>query len=174
MLTKGTKARSKEAKVRAKMAIPLALVSALVAGLVGMGAASGQTALHLVLRADTQRVREIDLNRPGLRLGDRVAARGTLTDAEGATLGTSHADCVVQVRIAGPETGLWNCTYVLDLADGDLVLRGLDPRGPGAYEMAVLGGTGAYEDASGDATFTDTFDEIQGFDKTDMMITLSK
>ena len=39
--------------------------------------------------------------------------------------------------------------------------------------MAILGGTGAYATASGDATFTDTFDETLGFDKTDMMIRLS-
>ena len=35
------------------------------------------------------------------------------------------------------------------------MLQGLDPRGPGVYDMAILGGTGAYSGASGEATFTD-------------------
>ena len=38
--------------------------------------------------------------------------------------------------------------------------------------MAVLGGTGAYASASGDATFTDTFDENNAFGGTDMVIRL--
>ena len=160
--------------MRTRIAIPLALVAALVAGLIGMGTASGQSALHLVIRADTQKVRMVDLNHDGLRLGDRVAARAPLTDADGTTVGTSYADCLVHRRIASPEAGLWSCNYVLELADGHLMLRGLDPRGPGVYEMAVLGGTGAYASASGDATFTDTFDEAQGFDKTEIAIRLTK
>ena len=160
--------------MKTRIAIPLALMTASVAGLIGMGTASGQSALHLVLRGDTQKIRTIDVNHDGLRLGDRVAARGPLTDAEGNTVGTSYGDCLVHRNITSPETGLWSCNYILELADGQLVLRGLDPRGPGAYEMAVLGGTGAYAGASGDATFTDTFDEAQGFDKTDMAIRLTK
>lgn len=148
--------------------------STLLAGVIGMQTATGQTVLNLSLPADSQRVREVDSDGSGLRLGDRVAARGALTDAEGAVVGTSYGDCAVHRRILGPEAGLWTCTYVLDLADGEIVLKGLDPRGPGAYEMAVLGGTGAYANASGDATFTDTFDETYGFDKTDMVIRLAQ
>lgn len=40
--------------------------------------------------------------------------------------------------------------------------------------MADPGGTGAYANASGDATFTDTSDETDGFNETDMMIRLSQ
>jgi hypothetical protein len=160
--------------MRARHALPLLLVtSMLLAGFVGMRSATGQTVLHLELSADTQKVREVDQNRNGLQLGDRAAARGPLTDAEGAKVGTAYGDCVVHRPIKGPETGLWTCTYVLDLGDGDLVVKGLDPRGPGAYEMAVLGGTGAYSNASGDATFTDTFDETYAFEETDIVIRLA-
>ena len=164
-----------EAEMRARTAVPLVLImSTLLAGVIGMRAATGRTVLHLTLPSDTQKVREIDQFGDGMRLGDRVAARGPLTDAEGTEVGTSYADCMVHRQIRGPETGLWTCTYVLELDDGDLILKGLDPRGPGTYEMAVLGGTGAYANASGDATFTDTFDETDGFDKTDMTIRLSQ
>ena len=154
--------------MRARIGVPLALVvSALLAGLVGMPAATGKTVLHLVLPADTMKAQFIDEYENGLRLGDRAAARGPLTDREGAEVGKAYADCVVHLRIRDNETGLWNCTYVLDLADGDLIVKGLDPRGSGVYEMAVLGGTGAYANASGDATFTDTPDG------TDMVIRVS-
>jgi hypothetical protein len=76
----------------------------------------------------------------------------------------------VQRRIIDPNVGLWNCTYVLKLSDGEIMLQGLDPRGPGVYEMAVLGGTGAYSGASGDATFTDVGSGPDAF--TEMAIRL--
>src|SRR5687767_12950751 len=95
---------------RVRVGVVLA-ASALLAGLVGMQTATGQTALHLVLPAETNKVREVDSSGPGLRLGDRVAARGQLTDGQGTTMGTAYADCVVHRRITSPETGLWTCNY---------------------------------------------------------------
>ena len=160
--------------MRARTAVPLALVmTTLLAGVLGIPSATGQTVMHLVLPAETQKVRLLDHRENGMRLGDRAAARGPLTDAEGTRVGTAYADCVVHRHMLG-DKGLWTCTYVLDLGDGDLTIKGLDPRGPGEYEMAVLGGTGAYADASGDATFTDTFGDPQTFAKTDMVIRLGK
>ena len=159
--------------MRARTAVAVVLVvTTLLAGLVGMRAASGQTVLQLVVPASTQKARIINHYGPVLRLGDRVAGRGAVTDAEGTKVGRSYADCVVQRQITDDTTGLWNCSYVLDLADGDLMLRGLDPRGPGVYEMAVLGGTGVYANASGDATFTDTADETGQVGATEMVIRL--
>lgn len=161
--------------MRGKIRLPLVIVlTTLLAGLIGMSGATGQTVLHLVVPADSQKVREFDQYGDGLRLGDRATARGPVTDAEGTKVGTSYVDCVVHRRIRGPEAGLWNCSYILDLEDGDLILHGLDPRGPGTYEMAVVGGTGQYAHASGDAAFTDTFDETYSFNKTDMVIRLAQ
>lgn len=101
-----------------------------------------------------------DVGEDGLRLGDRLTARFPLTDATGeSTLGKGHLDCVVQRQITdGPEGpgGLYRCSYLLRLADGDLIIEGLDPHGPGVYTMAVLGGTGAFAGAAGEATLTDT------------------
>jgi hypothetical protein len=57
--------------------------------------------------------------------------------------------------VEGPG-GLYWCTYLLKLADGHLTLGGLDARGPGLSSFAVLGGTGAYAGASGEATLTDS------------------
>ena len=160
--------------MRARIGVPLVLVvSTLLAGVIGTGAATGRTVLHLVLPAHAQRVQTIDQYENGLRLGDRVAARGRLNDSDGTRAGTAYGDCLVHRPIKGPETGLWTCTYVLELGDGDIVVKGLDPRGPGEYEMAVLGGTGAYANAAGDATFTDVFGETGEVGQTDMVIRLS-
>jgi hypothetical protein len=143
--------------MRARTTVPLVLVlSTLFAGFIGMRAATGRTVLHLVLPSESMHARFIDQDQDGLRLADRAAARGPLTDADGTEVGTAYGDCVVDRRIKDDDTGLWTCSYVLDLEDGDVIVEGLDPRGSGVYEMAILGGTGAYANASGDATFTDT------------------
>jgi hypothetical protein len=157
-----------EVDMRTKLGVPLVLVvGALLAGLIWMPSATGQTVLHIVSPSDGLKARFVDHDGDGLRQADRIAAHGPVTDTGGSRMGTGYADCVVSRHIRNDVTGLWNCTYVIDLADGDLVLRGLDPRGPGVYELAVLGGTGTYANASGEATFTDT-DEA-----TDMVITLN-
>ena len=102
----------------------------------------------------------LDFDQQGLRLGDRAAARGPLQDsARTSQVGYGYLDCVVMNKITddpkGPG-GLYWCTAVLRLADGDLTAEGLDPHGPGVYKFAVLGGTGAYAGASGEATLTDS------------------
>lgn len=146
------------------------LVSAATVGTVlfAAQAASGQTVIHVVVPNYTLAVKVVDLGHDGLRLGDRLAARATMFDeTQSEELGTSYAECLVHERIRTSTSGLYNCTYVLNFDDGQITLKGLDPRGPGSSEFAVLGGTGAYAGASGDATFTDTESE------TDMMIRLS-
>ena len=77
-----------------------------------------------------------------------------------------YFECTVMRRI-GLEEGLWRCSYLLRLAEGAIVLEGLDPRGMGASTFAVLGGTKAYRGASGDAVLTDS---TEG---TDIVITLA-
>lgn len=124
--------------------------------------AEAQADLH-VFWPTPAKVRFLDFERQGLRLGDRLAARGPLLDGSRASqVGHGYLDCVVMNRITddpadGPG-GLYWCTSVLRLAEGDLTLQGLDPHGPGVYTFAVLGGTGTYAGASGDATVTDTLE----------------
>jgi hypothetical protein len=138
-------------------AILVLIGAAMVAGLLVVGPAAGETVIHVILPGDGLTYKFVDLGHDGLRLGDRVAARGPLVDEnESERVGTAHLECLVQRRIVGLSQGLYNCTYVLNLADGDIILKGLDPRGEGVSEFAVLGGTGAYGTATGDATFTDT------------------
>ena len=157
--------------MRSKLSIVFPLVVLTVAtGVLLATSASGQTVLHVVARA--QNTKLIDIHGNGLRLGDRAASRGPLLDeSQTERLGTAYLNCDVHRQIVGAHRGLWNCNYVLELADGDIVLQGLDPRGSGVYEMAVLGGTGAYAGAAGDATFTDV--GRGGEEYTDMVIRLS-
>ena len=159
--------------MRSKLSIAILLVVLAVAtGVLLTTNASGRPVLHVVFGPQgATRAAFVDVNRDGLRLGDRAAARGPLVDeTQTQRLGTGYLQCVVHRRIIDPDRGLWTCNYVLELADGDIVLQGLDPRGPGAYEMSVLGGTGAYVGATGDATFTDVGTDANAY--TDMMIRL--
>jgi hypothetical protein len=149
------------------------VVLAVAGGVLMTTTASGRTVLHVVSAPqENTKVAFVDINRDGLRLGDRIASRAPLVDeTQTDRLGTAYLQCLVHRRIVDPDRGLWNCNYVLELADGDIVLQGLDPRGPGVYEMSVLGGTGAYAGATGDATFTDVETDANGY--TDMVIRLS-
>ncbi len=161
--------------MRTRLGITISLVILTITGGVFMTtSASGQTVVHVVLPLEGIREALVDVNRDGLRLGDRIAARGPLLDeSQTDRVGTAYAQCLVHKRIISPNRGLWNCNYVLELADGEIVLQGLDPRGPGEYEMAVVGGTGAYAGANGDATFTDVGSEGSDANPhTDMVIRL--
>jgi hypothetical protein len=60
-------------------------------------------------------------------------------------------ECVVTSNRITATGGLWRCSYLLELAAGDLMIEGLDPRGPGSSMFAVLGGTEGYPTAAGDA-----------------------
>ena len=156
---------------KVSIAIPL-VVLAVTGGILTATTATGQTDLHVVFGpVQDTRVAFVDVNDDGLRLGDRIASRGPLVDeSQNDRVGTAYQQCLVHKRIIDPDRGLWNCNYVLELADGDIVLQGLDPRGPGVYEVSVLGGTGAYAGASGDATFTDVGTDADAY--TDMIIRL--
>jgi hypothetical protein len=156
--------------MRTRLGITVCLVLlAITGGVLMTTSASGQTVVHVVSRP--ARVAFFDVHRDGLRLGDRIASRGPLLDeSQTNRVGTAYQQCLVHRRIIDPDRGLWNCNYVLKLADGEIVLQGLDPRGPGVYEMAVLGGTGAYAGANGDATFTDVGSDAGAY--TDMVIRL--
>lgn len=104
----------------------------------------------------------VNVNEPGLRLGDRLAARGPLFDAsQTSRVGRLYMDCIIMKQIQVTEDpvegykGLYWCSYILKLGDGDLMIEGRDARGPGVSTFAVLGGTGAYAGATGQATLTD-------------------
>lgn len=130
--------------------------------------ASGQGDVHVLLPEGEGRGSTIDVvGGPGLTIGDGVAWRGPLVDAQsGEPAGSVYFECTVMRRI-GLEEGLWRCSYHLRLAEGVIVLQGLDPRGMGASTFAAVGGTKAFRGAAGDAVFTDS---AAG---TDIVVTLT-
>jgi hypothetical protein len=157
--------REREGKMQANrkgVVLTLAIVLASAVVILGSDRASGQADIHVLMPA-------VDVVRgSGFGLGDGLAARGTLVDAEsGESAGTAYFECTVMRKIRTDDQGLWRCSYHLKLADGGIVLQGLDPRGVGASTFAVLGGTKTYRGASGDAVFTDSDDG------TDIVITLA-
>ena len=107
---------------------------------------------------DSVTERSVDLDDDGLlELGDQVETRAKLFDAAATDEQVGWAwTCLVERRITPGVSGLWRYTYLLKLAEGTITVDGLDPAGPGVYELGVTGGTGAYSVANGEATFTDT------------------
>ena len=146
-------------KTRYRAALATLALALVAAGMIGGGAATAQGDVHVVVQFDSNTGRIIDMDDDGrLELGDRVEFLAKLFDAASPDekVGRAFGTCLVERRIEPGVSGLWRCTYLLKLAEGTIVLDGLDPAGPGAYELAVTGGTGAYNAADGQATFTDT------------------
>jgi hypothetical protein len=114
--------------------------------------------IRVVMRTGETRTTFLDFNGNGrLNQGDRVVFRGPLRDPDtgdraGRTLGECMAMSLVRVD---DQRGVWACSYVLGLADGDLILRGWDPAGVGPYVLAVTGGTGSFRNARGQADVRD-------------------
>lgn len=138
------------------MAVALLVV---VATLLVARPAGAQGDVHVFTPVDGTHAKYADFGRAGLRLGDRLATRGPLLDATRTTkVGSFSADCLVVKAITdGPDgpSGVYRCSYLLRLDEGHLIVEGWDPHGPGSYTFAVLGGTGTYANATGDATLVD-------------------
>ena len=122
--------------------------------------AGAQGDVHVFVGGSTSgAVKFFDFRRAGLQLGDRLAARGPLQDgSQQEEVGSFSLSCEVVKPITdgsdGPR-GVYRCSYLLQLPEGDLIIEGIDPHGPGVYTFAVLGGTEAFAGATGDATVTD-------------------
>lgn len=150
----------------AALVVALTLFAVLAAGAVRTDRAGAQGDVHVVWPISSVKTTFLDFESDGLRLGDRLASRGPLLDATQTNqAGSAYLECVVMRSITDGH-GLYRCSYLLKLADGTILLEGLDPRGPGTATFAVMGGTGAYRDATGEATLTDTLSE------TDLVIEL--
>ncbi|HEY7873982.1 MAG TPA: hypothetical protein VIG64_02550 [Actinomycetota bacterium] len=151
--------------MRGKSILLLAALAVTGAALFAGGPAAGKTTLVFSVPGGGP-VKFLDFGEDGLKLGDRLASRGPLLDEADERVGTAHLDCMVDRRIVGPDEGVYDCEYILELDDGQIMLEGLDPHGPGSSQFAVLGSTGAYAGANGEATFTDTHE------RTEMVINL--
>jgi len=139
----------------------VALVAVAFGGLMRTAAAGSSTVttteIVVAVPFDTLRDTFLDYEHDGFSQGDRVVFRAELWDpAETHRMGKAKGECVVVSDRLTATKGLFRCSYLLQLAKGDLVVEGLDPRGPGSSVLAVLGGTGGYSTVSGDADVVDT------------------
>ncbi|HEX3782909.1 MAG TPA: hypothetical protein VHX38_24855 [Pseudonocardiaceae bacterium] len=94
-------------------------------------------------------------------LGIGFLAGGGLYDSTGATeLGQAYSNCsVVAISVAVPPVITAECLTVFSLSGGDLYLSSLRDYLSGGFtsaKLAVLGGTGSYNDVRGDGTVTAT------------------
>jgi len=144
---------------RISLALGVAFLCAVAGALLISRPASAQGDIHVFV-GPGGRLNVLDFEQSGLRLGDRLTFRAPLLDGtQTSDAGETYGECVVVRRITddadGPG-GIYRCNYLLRLADGDLIVDGLDPHGPGVASFVVLGGTGAYAGATGEATVTDS------------------
>lgn len=159
---------------RIRFAAACGLVLGAVTSGVLLAASVGAQAepIRVDIRAGDGRVTILDVDGDGrFDQGDRVVFRVPLRDPEtGDRVGRAFGECVAMTRVVRPELqrGTWVCTYLLRLADGDITLRGPDPAGYGASVFAVMGGTGLYRNARGEADFVDAPDP----DRTEITIRL--
>ena len=85
-----------------------------------------------------------------------MAARGPATDAAtGERVGRFLWNCTVERALDRHDHGLAVCDAIVELAEGIIAMRGLDPQGESEAPFAVTGGSGAYSAARGDGLWTD-------------------
>jgi hypothetical protein len=140
-------------------AATVALLAVVFGGVVRTATAgsSATTEIVVVIPGDTGENAFLDFDRRGLSLGDRIVFRAELWDpAESHRMGKAKGECVVVSDKLTATKGLFRCSYLLKLGGGDLMVEGLDPHGPGSSTFAILGGTGRYSTAAGDADVVDT------------------
>ena len=141
-------------------AAAVALLAVAFGGVVRTATAQSSAATReivVVIRQDAMSATFLDFAEDGrMTQGDRVVFRGPLFNrAQTEQVGRATGECVVVSDKITETDGLWRCSYLLGLPDGNLTLDGLDPRGPGSSKFAILGGTETYRTAAGDADLVD-------------------
>jgi Dirigent-like protein len=124
------------------------LASSLVAA--GCGGNDEETeTLELVSITNPKTEQNVDVGESGESAGDHFILNEELQQ-DGEAVGTTHADCTLTGTRQDP-TGF--CRAALELDQGTLVLEGPFNFEQETVELAIIGGTGDYENASGTATF---------------------
>jgi hypothetical protein len=98
-----------------------------------------------------QKFLPVDPSSSALGLGDRLVFSDTLS---GDKAGTDGGVCTVVNVIDGPAfTGVYHCNVTAEFADGQITGQALvlstAGNNPAHFDIAVTGGTGAYDGATG-------------------------
>ena len=142
-------------KLRRRAAV-LGLLAAAVAGsTLAPALADGKGKRTLQLVANQTQYEFLDIGPDGNSLGDRLTF-GEVFTKQGDQTGRSGVVCTVTNHEPAPSEDMTvNCVGSLRLQHGQINLQGLmDLHGaadPGPFKVAIVGGTGRYRGASGEA-----------------------
>lgn len=145
--------------MRSRLGISAGVLAIVAIAVLALGPAvaaahSGGKTLRLVATQDQSET--LDLGTPGPSLGDELIFSEVLRE-HGREVGTSGVVCTVTSVGVPYEVQTYNCVGTLSLRRGQITLQalievqGADDMGP--WDVAITGGTGAYRNASGDATY---------------------
>jgi hypothetical protein len=97
----------------------------------------------------------VDVGAPGISIGDASVFRDQLLDARGRRVGEEAGTCLItDVAADGVQT---LCNGGIVLRDGQIEFQGVATNAP-SKTLAVVGGTGRYRGASGEAVLVEKGD----------------
>jgi hypothetical protein len=94
----------------------------------------------------------VDLGDPGPGIGDQLVFQDDLMDLAGHHVGVEGGSCVITAAL--PDGFQTACLGTVSLADGQISYQGLVSNAP-TKVLAVVGGSGRYRGASGEATLVE-------------------
>jgi hypothetical protein len=113
----------------------------------GCGGDSDKTAIKLIEHAETDTVRHIGPAKEEDSAGDVLTFANPVFDSANKTqVGTDNGQCV---RTAVGKA--WECIWTVSLAGGQMTVEGPFYDGKDS-DLAITGGTGEYDDVSGQMT----------------------
>ena len=98
----------------------------------------------------------VDLGAAWFSVGDLLVFQDTLLDQKGATVGTQGGACTITAVL--PNGFQTHCVGTASLPDGQISFQGLTSNAP-VKPLAVTGGTGTYQAATGDLILTENGDD---------------
>jgi len=151
--------------MRSRTRVLLATAGVTAAGLVATGVVSGQaasarTAHTLIAHEKFTKTFMQDVGEKGVSMGDRLVFTSEVRDLKGGQLGIGVGDCVLLSGTSDSD-GQYNCLQTYHLVGGDFMTSGIFDFAQKINKWAIMGGTGRYRAATGEADFTtltaDTF-----------------
>lgn len=142
-----------------RTAVGLAAVAAVGVAVVIPSAGQSQTSRTVTLDAHTNSVKVVDLPPRGKSSsGDLIVSISTLRNADGARVGKGYLSCTLTGRARTFESANYECTGTDRLGDGSITFAGNARLAASEITVAVTGGTGAYDGATGQLVNTSTSD----------------
>jgi hypothetical protein len=127
--------------------------------------ASSRETLRFV--SEIEQEAEIDVGKKGASLGDQLVFNESLRSRHSRDAGELNGVCTVTQLHR--DTGVVQCQVTVSLDDGDLTVQGVVELEEDRATLAVTGGTGDYDDASGevDVRFINDEKSFISFDLND-------